>query len=181
MSIERSSKYYDNIYLDSEKYEEKPEESRYHKMWLHVIELIPQDVDVVDLGCGTGQFATLFRKYTFGKYKGYDFSKVAIEKANNLELEDCVFQIKDLRKTNLSKEKGFFISLETFEHLNDYDLIKKLGLGREIIFTVPDFNDPSHIRYFHSVNQVVERYKNVIQFELVIKVDRWFICKGVTI
>jgi len=181
MSINREPEYYDNIYKESDEYKKNYRESVYIYQWLRVLDLIPLAVDMTELGCGTGQFAELVADTRGGiQYSGYDFSQEAINQCNMKGLVDYQFEVADLTKTKFGTDHNFFVALEIFEHTDDYQIIKNLGLGKEIIFTVPDFNDPAHVRYFHSINEVVERYKNVIRFSHVEKFESWFICKGCT-
>lgn len=179
MSIERGSNYYDEIYSKSEEYKKKYSSSVYYSLWKEVIKLIPPQVVINEIGCGTGQFADFLNGSGYIGGCGFDFSEVAITQAKKLNLQRFKFFVEDCTKVSFTGD--FFVCLETFEHTKDFKIIENIGLGKEIVFTVPDFNDPSHVRYFHSINEVVDRYKNVIKFSHVQKFDRWFICKGVTI
>lgn len=181
MSSERDSKYYDEIYLKSEEYKKKYSNSVYYELWKQVIKLIPTGVHITEIGCGTGQFADFLCGSGFRGYVGFDFSKEAISLTKRLGIEKYGFQFFVQDCTKMLIQGDFILCLETFEHTKDFKIIENIGLGKEIVFTVPDFNDPSHVRYFHSINEVVDRYKNVIKFSHVQKFDRWFICKGVTI
>lgn len=181
MSIERDSLYYDVYYENSEEYKKHYKDSVYYDLWKEIIKIIPPSVKVTELGCGVGQFAEMLNDVQAHEYTGFDFSERAIRQAKKRDLEEYNFKVADLTKTTFGLEDNFFICLETLEHTKDFKVIENIGLGKEIIFTVPDFNAPSHVRYFHSVNEVVQRYSNVIRFELVKKHQSWFICKGVTI
>jgi len=181
MSINRAPEYYDNIYKDSDEYKKPFNESVYLDLWHKVNDLIPSStIEITELGCGTGQFADMISEFG-NPYSGYDFSSEAINQCNMKGLVDYQFEVTDLTQTKFGTDHNFFVALEIFEHTDDYQIIKNLGLGKEIIFTVPDFNDAAHVRYFHSINEVVERYKNVILFSHIEKFDSWFIAKGVTI
>lgn len=178
MSIDRDSEYYDDIY---ERYQEKYscnyKESEYFPLWEKIITKIPKEIPIIELGCGTGQFAQMLIDQEFKYIRGFDFSEFAIIAAQAVRLD--TFLKRDLTDGKINGD--FFIALEIFEHTRDYKIIENIGLGKEIIFTVPDFNDAAHVRYFKSINDVVERYKNVIQFEYIEKFEKWFICKGVII
>ena len=179
MSIERNSKYYDDLYKNSEEYKLPFNQSVYYEMWLLILDLIPnKEIRITELGCGVGQFAQMLFENGFINYIGFDFSKEAIEMASKNQGQ---FHRTDLTEKIFTSKHNFFIALEIFEHTKDFKIIENLGLGKEIIFTVPDFNDASHVRYFHSVNEVVERYKNVLKFEYIKKYKSWYLCKAVTI
>jgi SAM-dependent methyltransferase len=184
MSIERPKEYYDEIYKTSDKYKCAIDKSEYFALWKKVFQWMPiQDTKIIELGCGVGQFAQLLKDNGYENYEGLDFSPIAIIQAKQRNIDNYGFYVHDLTDmpTHTKLGDGFFVALELFEHTKDFKIIENIGLGKEIIFTVPDFNDPAHVRYFHSVNEVVERYKNVIKFEHVQKFEHWYICKGVTI
>lgn len=178
MSIERDEIYYDKIYSEGKEYSCHYTQSPYFELWKIVLLLLPDGVEIIELGCGTGQFAQMCIDNKKQYSAGYDFSTEAINRAREKSLP-CLR--KDIRTLNLHDRAGVFIALEVFEHTQDYRVIENIGLGKEIVFTVPDFNDPSHIRYFHSVNEVVDRYKNVLRFYHIQKFQKWFVCKAKTI
>lgn len=178
MSIERDSSYYDKIYATSKEYQKPYTESAYYELWKKAMELIPKTVGITDLGCGPGQFAKMLFDSGYDKYIGYDFSEMAIIKAKIL-VPEFNFFCQDVIQNHLVGH--FFVALEVFEHTRDFKVIEKLGLGKTIVFSVPDFNDPAHVRYFHSVNEVVDRYKHVILFEYIQKIGSWYLAKGTTI
>lgn len=181
MSIERGKEYYDDIYTRydyQEKYLCHYSESSYYALWNKVMQKIPHGIPIVELGCGTGQFAKMLSDEGHTYTLGIDFSPIAVRIANEI-CPECSFIYGDITKAELAG--GFFIATEVFEHTKDLKVIENIGLGKEIIFTVPDFNDASHVRYFKSIAEIVDRYKNVINFEYIEKFQHWFICKGVTI
>lgn len=178
MSIERKSEYYNEIYLNSVEYKKHYEDSIYIRLWAAILPLIPEGVKITELGCGTGQFAQLLFDSGHTNYVGYDFSETAINIAKEINGD---FRVQDITDFVFDENDNFFIALEIFEHTKDYKIIENIGLGKEIIFTVPDFADAAHVRYFHSVNEIVLRYTNVIKFDFIMKYKSWFICKGVTI
>ena len=108
---------------------------------------------------------------------GFDFSLEAITIARAKGLNVC--KLADITKVKIPD--CIIVCLETLEHTKDFKVIENIGLGKEFIFSLPDFNDPAHVRYFHSINEVVNRYKNVIKFEYIQHFQSWFICKGTTI
>jgi len=147
MSINRDSHYYDDIYRRyAEKYFCNYKDSEYILLWQKVIEKIPKDMPLTELGCGTGQFANMLIDLGFKYYCGYDFSQEAINAANKIQ--------KSFMRIDLLNDKvtgDFFLALEIFEHTDDYKILQNIGLGKEIVFTVPDFNDAAHVRYFKDI------------------------------
>ena len=184
MSIERGAEYYDKYYSDEAlSYYKHYSASEYYEMWKKVLALIPNvKIDIFEIGCGPGQFAQMLceeRKEIF--YTGIDFSEVAIKEAKRINpaLYTQLF-CKDAYTAKI-KNDCMVVSLETFEHLNDFKIIDQIPLGVELIFTIPDFDQPSHVRYFKNIAEIVFRYHQKINFTHIEKFQRWFICKGVTI
>ncbi len=185
MPIERSRDYYNERYSEDNHYDKSYLESPYYNLWLKILPLIPDsDLPILEIGCGTGQFAELMfdwkqqHNHNTPNYTGIDFSQVAINKASEviagkLFYADAYYYVIDQYK--------FIISLETFEHLDDFRIINRIPLGIEVVFTIPDFNDPAHVRYFKNITEVVMRYYHVFDFSHVEKFDKWFICKAVRI
>src|SRR3990167_3538758 len=178
MSIEREPEYYDDYYRNSSEYTLPYGKSVYYDMWKIVLSLIKDKITIIELGCGTGQFAQMCIDAGKNYFYGYDFSLEAITIAKeNFNL--CVCRVGDITKVNIGN--CIVVCLETLEHTRDFKVIENIGLGKEFIFSLPDFAHPSHVRYFHSVNEIVDRYKNVIKFDYIQKFQSWYICKGTTI
>ena len=177
MSIERDPIYYNKIYRESSEYKLHYKESVYYQMWKIIILLIPDKTPIIELGCGTGQFAQICIDAGKNYSHGYDFNLEAITIAKEKGLHVC--KLGDITKVIIGD--AIIVSLETLEHTRDFKVIENIGLGKEFLFSLPDFNDPAHVRYFHSINNIVDRYKNVIKFEHIQHFQKWFICKGTTI
>jgi len=177
MSIERDPIYYNKIYRESSEYKLPYNRSCYFDLWNIILGLIPVKIPIIELGCGTGQFAQMCIDAEKNYLYGYDFSLEAITIAKENGLNVC--ELADITKVNIGD--CFIVCLETLEHTRDFKVIENIGLGKEFLFSLPDFNDPAHVRYFHSINNIVDRYKNVIKFEHIQHFQKWFICKGTTI
>lgn len=175
--MEQDSKYYDDIF-ETDNYKKKPEELPWYPVWTAIIKEIQDYVGsagitrVIDLGCGTGHFAELLNKEIPQlSYNGIDFSKVAIEKAR----ERCpyvgyAFEQKDILTYEFQQSSNptLYICSEVLEHIEgDVELIKNLPEGAPIILTVPDFDDPGHVRKFTGIFEVVDRYRNLIDIDSV--------------
>ena len=79
------SKEYDLIYAKEPRhYSKHYSQSPYLRVWEKVASLIAPDSTVVDIGCGTGQVMELLLDKGVQRYTGYEFSKVAIAKANSI-------------------------------------------------------------------------------------------------
>ncbi len=138
-SAEPTPHFYDAIYRDSEKCQQRPEKSVYIGVWSHVLSLIKElaPIKVVDIGCGPGQFAQYFaNEYKQGSYTGIDTSPLAISKAKD-RVEQGTFIVSNLE--DLDKQivncADCFIALEVLEHIKkDIELLRLIPSGKELIF-----------------------------------------------
>jgi hypothetical protein len=68
------------------------------------------------------------------------------------------------------------------EHVEaDVPFVEQIPAGTRLVFTVPTFDDPGHVRWFNSSQEISDRYGKFID-DLVITYlpeDRCFIFTGV--
>lgn len=118
---------------------------------------------VVDLGCGVGYFAELINNHA---YVGIDFSPhvLRIAKKNNPKKS---FILADLNiKTKQYVKNCTYVCLETLEHIkDDLEVIRKIPSGSLIICSLPNRDFTSHVRFFKNQNEIIERYKKLIDFD----------------
>src|SRR3989304_2872934 len=81
--MEQQVKWYDDAYKVSLEYQKEPEDSRYYPIWNKALSLI-NDERIIDLGCGSGQFAKLLLNHGKDFICGIDFSREAISMAQEL-------------------------------------------------------------------------------------------------
>ena len=179
----QKAEYYDNIYLGRNSYKVNYKKSEYYKLWLEVLKEI-SDFFILEIGCGTGQFAHLLWDNGFREYVGADFSVKAIKIANKLrkkkEMNSFSFLKHDILDPQLYKMKiETVIALEVFEHIDDHAVINNIKNGIRVIFTLPVFDDPAHVRFFKTIKEVRDRYgKHFEEFEAR-SFDKYFICAGI--
>ena len=124
MSIERDPIYYNKIYRESSEYKLHYKESVYYQMWKIIILLIPDKTPIIELGCGTGQFAQICIDAGKNYSHGYDFSLEAIMIAKEKGLNVC--KLGDIMKIKIGN--CIIVCLETLEHIRDFKVIKNIGL-----------------------------------------------------
>jgi len=184
----QKAEYYNNIYSVNKGYKVNYKKSEYYPLWKEVIrqlkELkIPIPL-ILELGCGTGQFANFLYDEMFREYIGLDFSQVAVDIANKMRHKKKMYTMYFLKGDVLLQETypdsyNMILALELFEHTDDLRILTLLKKGTRIIFTVPTFNDPAHIRTFLNAQFAIERYSNFIKFNSVVQFGKYFIGEGV--
>ena len=77
------------------------------------------------------------------------------------------FVCQDILEYNYATTKvNCFICFEVLEHLkDDKKLLSLLPKGTRLIFSVPNYDSPSHVRYFESMSDVFHRYNDELTFK----------------
>lgn len=160
--IEKGAGHYNGIYATSKRYAGNYHHAGYESLWNQFVDEII-GYNIIDLGCGTGQFAEFLRdkKYSMN-YIGVDFSEEAIKKANERQLpRNFSFNKRRITPSFVKKLSGrntIIIALEFLEHVKqDKEILSASSLP--MVATVPTFNDVAHVRYFPSYDDVANRYK----------------------
>jgi SAM-dependent methyltransferase len=174
----QSSELYDQMYRERKGYSGPVEIFRKAIEWfsLNII------VDVVEFGCGIGEFAELlfhadkevakFDEYQQGfikGYIGYDVSGVAIVNAKKLNL-DKRFQFiqKDIVNEPIETPPGaVYVSFQTLEHLplpdGDRKLIAKIPEGARFMFSVPlNSLGKYHLRLYKGIQHTQKMYADLL-------------------
>jgi len=170
MGIEQDKYFYNKFYSKSDVYRMEPEKIIYFPIWRdcadYVCKLNPSIV--VDLGCGPAHVAKILSNNMSSgleKYIGYDFSDVAINMArNNIDNDKFVFEVQDLSDFDFTVgDNTLYIANEFFEHINnDINILERIKKGSGIVFSVPSFNSQGHVRFFKYIEEIKDRYKDVI-------------------
>lgn len=158
---------YDKIYASSRKYARHYTGLRFLPVWKYIASLVGSPL--VDLGCGCGHQAHLMYDNGFKQYTGYDFSKVAIAKANALGLKGK-FKFIQADLMSLVFKPATYISSEVFEHIkDDKELIMRLPEGVRLIFSVPSYTAPNHYRTYKSFSFIEDYYSELLDIESIKK------------
>ena len=157
---EKPAPFYDEFYAGSESYRMHYSDSFYFPLWVQIEFLLRpyRDAKILDIGCGSGQFANFLEDRGYKNYEGIDFSKQAIEMAR--EASKLPFRVADAFSADvLDAPYDVVVSMEVLEHITrDLDLVKGIRPGTVCFLTVPNFDSVAHVRFFTSDHAVRSRY-----------------------
>lgn len=129
---------------------------------------------VLEVGCGTGQFAQCLAEQCQASYLGVDFSPVAIQQACRrvptflFACQDVVLRPPDYGGWDV------VVALEVLEHLeDDRSFLQVLPAGMKVVFSLPTFGGPSHERHFTSEAALVSYYAGVLRVERLERVENF--------
>lgn len=186
MGTEQPTKYYDDLYSRSKIRSWEDYRTPRKQLYEVAAEMIDPGSSVVDLGCGPGHFAMYLNanRADIMAYDGCDFSKVAIDQAAALDLPDkYYFEVLDL--TLVKSLYGFpdnyiFVMMEVLEHIeDDLHVLNAIPSGSTCIISVPEFDNPAHVRTFADMDAVRARYGDLIDIQDVRHIHKWHLFKGV--
>ncbi|WP_343761091.1 class I SAM-dependent methyltransferase [Clostridium oceanicum] len=170
---EQESLYYNKVYdcggLDKT-YHKHYSQSRYIKIWNEALEIIKEikNCNILDIGCGAGQFANLLFDNNIKSYVGIDFSKVAINlaKKTNAPYKEK-FLLHNIYTSDVYKQEYNTVTiLEVLEHLEkDIDVLEKIKPKSNVIFSVPNYGGKGHVRYFNNISEIINRYKGFVKIK----------------
>jgi glycosyltransferase involved in cell wall biosynthesis len=143
---EKSSEYYDKLFDNSS------DMSRYYHIYDKISKM--NLGSVLDIGCGVAMLQNFI-----SDYHGFDFSKKAVEIANNLNVwVGNAYDIKNYGNYDT------YIATEVLEHLDDIKILGNIPSGKKIIFSVPSFEDESHLRVY-TEQLIKNRYKDILDIK----------------
>ena len=125
---------------------------------------------VLEVGCGTGGMAHMLFDSMQTKYRGFDFSTVAIDKARKRTGRADAFFAGDatVARTYESVSYEAIVCTEVLEHIeNDLLAISHWKPGALCVCSVPNYDADTHVRHFHSADEVRERYGNLLDIEQI--------------
>lgn len=177
---EKGPEYYDNVNRIP-----KTLKPTWVNLYNKIIEQIPQDSAVVDLGCGPGLFAEFLYRAGFKDYLGIDFSSKCVEIAQ-CRIPSYTFEVDNLYDSSNAKFLNYdvFVLVEVLEHLSDdLAVINSIPIGKKIIFSVPNRHDIAHVRFFDNPEEIKQRFDKYIKFDKILTINgggvkRFFIGVG---
>lgn len=175
-------KSYDSIYSTSERYQGHYSKCGYMDIWKKTIPMLPDvgSAKILDVGCGTGQFANFLFDNGVKNYVGYDFSTVAIDMAKK-RCPQFQFVACDVTSAeSYIHEYNTVVCIETLEHIeDDLGVVAKWKPGATVIASVPDMDDALHVRKFPTNESVVRRYGGLITFKEIVRIGCFSLFRGV--
>ncbi len=173
MKPEADASVYDGKYESFASAVQPIQKSFYYPLFKRVVKtaLTYQPKAVLEVGCGAGGVAQLLREALPAvRYRGFDFSKVAIGKARaRLGSDDLVFEGNALDPAIYAREPhDLILCTEVLEHVErDTDVVALWNPGVRVVCTVPNFDADTHVRLFRSEAEVEARYGGLIAIDRI--------------
>lgn len=160
---EQPAEWYDNKFQTTPSFQAEYYLSNYYFLWSVIADRIVSSgiANVLDIGCGPGQFAALLREWGIVNYTGLDFSETAIDLARR-QAPEFQFIVGDVHTSDVFTQvpHDVIVCTEVLEHLeDDRGIISRFGTSKRCLCSVPSFPDPSHVRFFSSAAEVRTRYQ----------------------
>ena len=179
MNQEFQSEQYDQIYADggAQKIYELPyQNSGYYPLFWQVARRLKEGGagSVLEVGCGTGGLAYLLQQRSQIRYRGFDFSPVAVERARARLGQPGKFFVGDARRADrYGGEYDTIVYTEVLEHIDaDLEVVGSWTPGVACICSVPNFDAGNRVRHFRSAEQVRERYGALLDIERIVQVKK---------
>lgn len=146
----------------------------YHKLYRAILDIIPSECRVVDLGAGTGVLLQMLINFNRVHAKGYDFSDTSVsfmqERGINAEVLDLVsLELEHIVHTDM------IVCTEVLEHVDEsvmHHILKIIGTTNRVgIISVPTelVQSMEHLRSFtpESFQSLLENYFSRIEITLI--------------
>jgi 2-polyprenyl-3-methyl-5-hydroxy-6-metoxy-1,4-benzoquinol methylase len=176
MGREADASVYDELHATAEAYNVPPEQSVYYPLFVRVVSEIEMRgvASVLEVGCGSGGLAQVLKKRTHANYRGFDFSTVAVQNAVRMTGDAQAFRVGDaLDPASYNFPYDGIVCTEVLEHIGrDLDVVKMWKPGVQCVCSVPNFDDPTHVRRFGHEDEVRNRYGHLIEIDTVVRVPR---------
>jgi SAM-dependent methyltransferase len=166
--VEAGPDWYDERFAADPMWRAHYTQSPYYHFWTVIADRLVRDARrppaVFEIGCGSGQLASVLHDWGITKYVGFDFATKRVEWARQT-VPEFRFEVADAFATPLYDDVLYdaVVCTEFLEHVEgDLDVLARLPCRRRVIGTVPNFGGGSHVRYFDDAGAVVARYGAVL-------------------
>lgn len=129
---------------------------------------------ILEVGCGSGSFAHLLFDKSGLDYHGFDFSEAAINKARARTGKPERFSVARAGDNALMERPyDTIVCLEVLEHIErDIEVVEGWKSGSTCVCSVPNFDQPDHVRFFQHEDEVRERYGRLIDMDRIQRIPR---------
>ncbi|VAX07590.1 hypothetical protein MNBD_ALPHA03-212 [hydrothermal vent metagenome] len=163
-----------------EAYERKYFHSAYYPLFKAVLKAVKRSggTSILEVGCGFGHFALMLKQNTDLIYQGFDFSSVAVERAQKITGYEKEITVADatIEKTYKSYNYDTIVCTEVLEHIpNDLETISLWNSGTYCICSVPNYDSSDHVRYFNTKEEVLNRYGHEIDIDCIVQKTKPFL------
>lgn len=173
--------YYNDMYSGSKIYNLSYRDSPYYVLWTQIIQFLKkvENPRILEIGCGSGQFASYLYDEGYRRYHGFDFSNKAIDIAKRTVKQSfAIGNAEDPSSYNY--DYNVVVALEVMEHVKeDLAIIKRIKKGTYFLFSLPTFDDPAHVRWFTTHQAIANRYYTLLDLKRIVRIENWFGCYGI--
>ena len=179
MIHQQGADFYDRVHTESNT---PATRSLYYPLFRKIVKSVRDrgSRSILEVGCGNGFLAEMLVQESRADYRGFDFSPVAIHNAGcRTGRPELFFRADALDARSYACFYDTIICTEVLEHIDaDLDVIRFWRDGAWCVCSVPNFDWESHVRFFHTSDEVAARYGELIDIRAVIKVARPIIPDG---
>jgi 2-polyprenyl-3-methyl-5-hydroxy-6-metoxy-1,4-benzoquinol methylase len=106
-------------------------------------------------------------------YTGFDFSEVAVQKAKALGTKGDFFVGDATDPAAYTVPYEGIVCCEVLEHIEaDLEAVQLWSRGAICVCSIPNFDYDSHVRFFRSEQDVVQRYGDLIEINRIERVAK---------
>jgi len=148
--------------------------------------ILDHEKQIIEIGCNTGNFASLLKERKISNYVGIDIQKEKIVLAK-IYHPGFRFMCADIAENaHLLRKASLVVSFQTFEHIeDDLKVLNNISPYCKVILSVPNSEYKGHVRWFE-LEGWKERFEKFIKFNKIITIQnprkpdrRSFLFKGV--
>ena len=145
-------------------------------MWIKALEIIKNfsEPQIIDIGCGPGQFAEYLFDNGISKYQGIDFSSEAIEMAKKRNSQHGeLFAVSNAYSSDIfDTSYNIVVLFEVLEHIeDDLKILERIRKGSNVLCSVPNFCSAGHLRWFETEMKIMQRYNRIMRIDKIYKFD----------